>query len=505
MPLRRRILVLCLALMLALGCLSGCQVVDHAARSFLYGSSGEPTPEPQSVEAAAEATPAAEPTPEPTPEPSPESVKGDEAIRMLKSYHISTFTENGEVKLEKNHLYIGHCSTPSDGVFWYQYTSQGNSGSYYMLLDLEGRVLFATDQCVRYASDFQDGAAFMTLAEGEYKIGSDFGYEPVRIDEQYDIIVDKTGHTLYDTRWDPEWEQEILAQGGGKFAVIRHRETDAGEAIWELGTIDAEGREVDPFRTYTEAEHYGDIRLSNVRKMLSSKTTGMYTDLIPKKGLTYLGDDTFVLPSGSYRGLVYQPGRERLIVTYMDRFVTHVGENGRAFACKDQDQMLYLYDLETGERCLEKECSSPAVTGDTVMVGNQLMDTELNPVLTLRIDGCDEECEYKCGPFYGDLAAVIVYKPSYGGTRTFLTLIDRSGHNVTGALEMAPVSTEFYPVIMNEERVFYQSNESEDGINYWYMIETGELIPIQHNGWTPYGFLEGKVVSVQYYFWILPD
>ncbi len=261
--------------------------------------------------AAAETTeaPVAEPTAEPTAGPTPES----EPEEYL---HLDGMTVFGYAPFV-------------DGIGWVQYADK--TEVYTAAVEEDGHVLFTVTGPVCYASRFDQGTAFLVVAEhangmnyqelynGKKYSLSKFHYYPTVQTTYHEVILDKKGNVLYTTSRTATStnaeEEHILCSGGGKFVVLRHVSNLQYDG-WQLGTIDASGNTLDEFQAYSSSAGKSGSSIAN-ESMLATWSgeivlPNSYTAYGADDLARYVGDGLYYLPGST--SVLYQPSEQRVII-----------------------------------------------------------------------------------------------------------------------------------------------------------------------------------------------
>ena len=338
----------------------------------------------------------------------------------------------------------------SEEIGWVQYRL-GNE-NLVSAIHKDGSIVATFDEAVRCVSYFDSGYAFVQIIEGP--VEKYYGYYGIPYNKvgisYYDIIIDKDGNRLYDSRYPLEgsdYRDEIVAHGDGKFVVCRH-ESSISTDQFLLGTIDAYGNTIDPFvPTADYAEKYDfyaptfvDMNKENSYLVnylhvynVDERTHGYYK--------RYLGNDCFVLDYLDNEAVLYQPGAQK--IRYLrGKDVSKIIGN-KLLVNVGPVSGVYCYDLAAGgftTLCDGQSAPYGCFSEDMVYStrAHAYLDFSGNQKIVIK-DYPD--LEIHAGIFYGDHAVIGI---TGADQKQYASVIDRSGALLFDPVPFQSLDTAIY-------------------------------------------------------------
>lgn len=446
-----RMLAPVLALALALSLLAGC------------GGQTSTAPEtPAETTAPAETSVPAEPV-SPEPESADEAGEPELDAEPDLEWEIDDDAEPQPELLDLNSLEVFHWGDFSEGLAWVQYYEFGDvNAPVTVLTDRYGAVVYETRaQHVLYASKMQDGYSFLRICD-------DWPMGPPSETECYELVIGADGTEHYRTEQTDSASgftgEHILCQGDGKFVVLRH-ETGIDGARYTLGTVDADGREIDPFTVDSWAARNG-----NGTETLDRGTEWLHTDLYmflseywddePQNLRVhyYMGDGIFRLVRGEHH-FFYVPERGLLVdgetmdgpvadgwllnhdessghLVRLSRVdFTELMENGY----RSRDDEFYYYDQNTRDRSYGADLAGPvSYDGGVTFANHGYMNAEGERVLEITQHA---ESGMWCSAMHDGRALCIVRGVD---GNTYATVLDETGAETFEPFRITYTYQDFY-------------------------------------------------------------
>ena len=196
----------------------------------------------------------------------------------------------------------------SEGRAWVHYR-HGTSDRIAAVINTHGQIIWESDITLgsipvgRAGSPFTDGSSFLSYqASGIHR----------------NIIIDANGNVTFETENNRAEDFRIIAYGSGEFLAIRHISTFATNE-WQIGTIDANGNEVMPFRAYES----NNAAVTFVMPESASAVNRLHAS-------RYLGENIFLLALNNGRQILLNTSTHEIIYDgEIGRFLTNF-ENGYA-------------------------------------------------------------------------------------------------------------------------------------------------------------------------------